>query len=130
MTDPRTPRSDRASAGEGERAGARDPEAGGETGERGLGHWLRPYFADSTLWPVLFVAAAIGLTFGAATLLAALRLRNPFAIAALLILLVASGEAGLREVRGGGAGLVVGVLAGLWTGSAVVAGLALWLGVF
>ena len=61
--------------------------------------WLEPYFRDSSLWPVLVVAAAILVTVLAAVLVLAVGDRNPAAIAALLALLWASADATLRELR-------------------------------
>ena len=81
---------------------------------RRLEQWIRPFFTDSTLWPVLFVMAAVLATFGAAMLLLAVGERNGFAIAALALLLVMSADLVYRDLRRGRLGLAGGAIVGLW----------------
>jgi hypothetical protein len=61
--------------------------------------WIEPYFRDSSLWPVLGVAAAIAVTLVATILVLAVGDRNLAAMAALLALVWMSGDATLRELR-------------------------------
>ena len=96
----------------------------------GIDRWLRPYIADSTLWPVLFVAVATVVTFlGAAMALAAAG-RNLFAAAALAILFWMSLDGFRVARRRGAARLVGGLLLAVWLGSALVAFTAVRLGAF
>jgi hypothetical protein len=94
----------------------------------GLERWIAPYFQDSTLWPVLAVAAAIGVTGMASLLLLAAVDRNPYAAAALLALAWMSGDAALRERRARRRlGLAGRSILALWALGAAAA-LAAWLG--
>jgi len=61
--------------------------------------WIEPYFRDSTLWPVLAVAAAILITLLAMVLVLAVADRNLAAMAALLALGWMSADLTLRELR-------------------------------
>jgi hypothetical protein len=112
----------------GERASPSPSERA--TGSR-LDAWIEPYFRDSTLWPVLVVAAAILVTLAAALLLLALVERDLYAIAALLAAGWISGDFVLRDVRGHGrVGLAGGTLLALWAMGAVAAAVARGLGFF
>ena len=96
-----------------------------------LDAWLEPYFHDSTLWPVLVVAAAIAVTFAAALLLLALADRRLNAMAALALALGASVRFAVREWRARRRlGLGARSLLGLWALAAVVAFAANRLGIF
>ena len=106
------------------------PGVGGSEPKHGPERWLRPFFEESLLWPVLLVAAGIFVTLGAALLLLALRERNPFALLALLLLARMSAEAVLREHRRRGWGLLAGALAALWALSILLFGVAVALGLF
>ena len=79
-------------------------------GESQPGGWsfdeqLRVYLQDESLWPVLIVGFAIAVTLGAAVLIAALAVGNPFALAAsalrVLVLWAASGAAAVAVVAFG-----------------------------
>lgn len=90
--------------------------------------FVRPFFEDSTLWPVLIVAVVSATLFGATLLLVALAGRNLFALAALVILVWMSVDS-LRQDwkrRRGFSLLGRGVL-GLWALSAAAAGAAVML---
>ena len=101
----------------------RPPER--EAEERaGADRWLRPYFEDSTLWPILLVAVAIFVSFGAALLLLGVVERRLPALAALAVLLVLSGDLVQRELRARRFGLVSGSVLVLWGLSALAAFLA------
>ena len=96
-----------------------------EADERvGADRWLRPYFEDSTLWPILLVAVAIFVSFGAVLLLLGVVERRLSALAALAVLLVLSGDLVQRELRSGRFGLVTGSVLLLWGLSALAALLA------
>jgi hypothetical protein len=92
----------------------------------GLERWIAPYFHDSTLWPVLAVAAAIGVTGLAALLLLAALDRNLYAQAALLAVAWMSADAVLRERRARRRlGLAGRSILALWA-LAAAAALAAW----
>jgi len=77
--------------------------------------WIEPYFRDSSLWPVLVVAATILVTLVAAILVLAVGDRNPAAMAALLALVWMSADATLREIRSRRRlGLVGGAILAVW----------------
>lgn len=109
----------------------REQEPGkGPMQESALDRALLEYVRDPGLWPVLVVAVLIAATFGAALLLFALRLRNPFALAALALTIGVSLrglEPSLRARRLRPAGAI---LLGLWTASGALAGGLIALGVF
>lgn len=98
----------------------RQPE--GETEEQsGAGRWLRPYFEDSALWPILLVALTIFVSFGAALLVLGVVERRVPALAALAVLLVLSVDLVQRELRSRGFGLVTGSVLVFWGLSALAA---------
>jgi hypothetical protein len=108
--------------------GARRSEAPDELEPTGLERWIAPYFRDSTLWPVLAVAAAVGVTGLAGVLLLAAVDRNPFAAAAGLALAWMSVDASLRERRARHRlGLAGRSLLALWA-LGIAAALAAWRG--
>ena len=89
---------------------------------------LQEYVRDSTLWPVLLVAVGIVATIGASVLLATLG-GNLYAAAAGVLLVVGTLDAGWREWRDRGFGVVGGLLVLLWSLSALAALAARWLGI-
>ena len=95
----------------------------------GVELWLAPFFRDSTLWPVLVTAATIFIVLGAWSLLMASEL-NPFAVAAVLVMLWISADAGIRSWRAGGSPLLLGSIAGFWLLSATAAVGVRWAGWF
>src|SRR5262245_11157678 len=101
------------------------PDHGDEP--RGIEFWLAPFFRDSTLWPVLVTAALMFVALGASALLMALE-RNLFAIAAVLVMLWISLDAGIRSRRRRGSRLLVCSIAGFWLLSATAAAGARWAG--
>ena len=97
---------------------------------RGAERWLAPFFRDSTLWPVLVTVSLVFLVIGASALLLAFVERNPFAVAAVLLLFWISFDAGIRSRRRGGSRLVLGMIAAFWLLSAAGALGAVWAGWF
>ncbi len=92
-----------------------------------LDAWLRSWVSDPTLRPVLIVAVGIVSTLGAALLVLVFGDRNPFAMAALAIVIVVSAQGGFRLWKSGRRGLL-GVLVGIWSLSGLGAVAAiLWL---
>lgn len=92
-----------------------------------LDEWLRSWVTDPSLRPILFVVVAIAATNGAALLVLSFANRNPFALAAVAILIVGSLREGVRLWREGSRGYVAAI-ALLWGLSALGAGAAaLWL---
>jgi len=100
-----------------------EPTPPGESDEpHGTDLWLAPFFRDSTLWPVLVTAAAAFTALGAWALLVAFVERNPFGIAAVLVLLWITVDAGIRYRRSPGSRFLIGSIAAFWVlsiGSAV-----------
>jgi hypothetical protein len=116
-----------------------EPPVGGPPGQNGgdaapegpaIDRHLRVFFHDSTLWPVLASATAIFVCLGAALWLLAVAERNPFAVAALLVLGIVSYEWMHRDRQRGRLGLASRSIAALWLASGGVALLASWLGLF
>src|SRR5262247_436068 len=105
----------------------RAPPAG-EPEARGLERWIAPYFRDSTLWPVLAVAAATAVTGLASLLLLAAVDRSPYAATGVLVLAWIGVDVALRERRAlGRTGLAGRSVLALWALGAVAA-LAAWRG--
>lgn len=100
-----------------------------ETEPRKLSDHLKLYLSEPTLWPVALVVVLVFVTLGATALVAALQ-RNLLALAALALLVGMSADQVLRELRGGGAGWVTGLVGGFWLLSVLVAVAALQSGLF
>jgi hypothetical protein len=94
----------------------------------GVEFWLAPFFRDSSLWPVLTVAVAIFVLFGAWGLLLAAVDRNLFALVAMLLVFWMSVDALIRNRRAGGSKLLTGSIAGFWLLSIAAASGAHWAG--
>ena len=88
------------------------------------------YVRDPALWPVLAVVVLIAGTVGGAVILYALELRNPFALAALALLIVASGHALLGQWHQRRFGTPAWIVVGFWLASACIALAARQAGVF
>ena len=89
--------------------------------------WLARAARDPSLWPVFIAGFLSFSTFGAAMLVLALQDRNPFAMAALAIVIVVSGRE-LGSAWMGGRRGVAAAIAALWLLSAAGAAMALtWL---
>lgn len=76
-----------------------DPEEEPDPAGGRLEAFLRPLVTDSTLWPVLLVVLAVFATFFAGAILAALRARSLFAVAALLGLAWLTTGPVMRDLR-------------------------------
>ncbi len=103
---------------------ASDPELHGDeapTEGPGFERHLAIFFHDSTLWPVLIVASAAFVSLVGAALFFALAERNHFAMGAIAILLVMSGDVFVRSWRDRRPGLAGWTLLVLWAGSAAAA---------
>jgi hypothetical protein len=106
-------------------------DPGGEPGgkPRGVDEWLRPFFRDSTLVPVLLVAAGCFTALGAGIIAWAVRGRSLAAIGALVLLAGMSADALLRDRRRRGRlGLASRAVLGLWGLSAAAAAAAIAIG--
>jgi hypothetical protein len=104
-----------------------DPEP--EREPKGLDDWLRLYFKDSTLVPVVLVAAGCFTAVGGGIIAWAVRGRSLAAIAALVLLAGMSVDKLLRDWRQHGRfGLASRCLIGLWALSAAAAAAAVALG--
>lgn len=92
------------------------PEAGksGES-QNGFDSWIRPYVVESTLWPVLIVVLASLAAFVAPVVLFALRDRRMASMAALAVLLVASGRAIGVDLAKRRVGLISGLVLAAWS---------------
>jgi hypothetical protein len=96
-----------------------------------LDRWVEPYFRDSTLWPVLVVAAAIAVTLVAALLVLAVVDRNLYGMGALLALGWMSVDATWRDLRARRRiGLVSGAVLAVWALGAAAAVAARRSGIF
>ena len=103
-------------------------EPSAEDEPRRLEDWIRPFFTDSMLWPVLAVAILSLSTFGSAILLLAIGARNYFAIAALVAIAGMSADAIWADLRRRRLGPVSGLILALWSISALAAAGAIALG--
>jgi hypothetical protein len=92
----------------------REGDGAAASADTRLERWIRPFFVESTLWPVLLVLAGVLATIGAALLLLAVGDRNGFAIVALLLLLGMSADLVYRDLRRRRLGIVGGSVVGLW----------------
>ena len=92
--------------------------------------WIAPFFRDSTLWPVLVTAAGAFTALGTWAILVAFVERNPFGVAALLVLLWITVDAGIRYRRSPGGRFLLGSLAAFWLLSIGSAIAVRWLGWF
>jgi hypothetical protein len=103
---------------------ARDdaPDAGAAPGR--VERLVAPFFEEPMLWPVLFVLAAHAVLIGAVLIALGLRSRNYFALAALALSLVMTGDFLLRRIRTGAFGRLGWSVVSLWLLSAISAVLA------
>ena len=90
---------------------------------------VAPLFEEPTLWPLLLVLAAHAVLIGAVLLSLGVRDRNPFALGALALLLAATADIGLRQIRARRFGRIAW-MAAFWAGSALAAFAAARLRVF
>lgn len=92
-----------------------------DTEPHGIDLWIRPFFQDSTLWPVLAVLVICLSTIGGTVLLAALKSQNLFALAALVLLIWMSGDIVIRARRNHTNQLLAWCILALWLGSVAAA---------
>ncbi len=92
--------------------------------------FIRPFFTDSALWPVLLVLAGVLATFGAAMVLLAVGERNGFAIVALALLLWMSADLVYRDLRRRRLGVAGGSVVGLWLLIGLIAAALSYSGLF
>jgi hypothetical protein len=94
----------------------------------GLDRWIRPFFSDLALRPVLIVLVIVVTTLGAAVILLAVRGRSYAALAALLLVAWASADAVWSDLRRRRLGPASGLIAALWLLSGLCALGAVYLG--
>jgi len=86
------------------------------------------FLSEPSLWPVLIVVLGSAGAFGAAALILAFVDRNPFAAAALLLIVGMSVDIlirGRRDPRYRNAGRLIGMI---WVSAIAFAGVAIWTG--
>ena len=105
------------------------PESEGAPG-RALDRHLLEYVRDSALWPVLGTVLVIAATLLTSVLLFAWQARNPFSLAALFALVLATVVAVEGDVRRRRIGAGSAILLGLWAASAAAAALLVRWGAF
>lgn len=113
-----------------ELADARNDVAGAGTAPGRFERFVVPFFQEPTLWPVLFAFAAQAVLIGAALLAFGLGSHNVFALGALAVALVMSGDVLIRRWRAGVFGRIGWSVVSLWLLSAIIAVLATRLDLF
>jgi len=83
--------------------------------------FVAPFFEEPSLRPVLLVLAAHAFLIGAVVLAFGVRDRNPFALASLALLAMATVDIGVRQARARKMGRIGWVLVAFWLGSAASA---------
>lgn len=91
--------------------------------------WIRPFFDDSGLWPILSVLVLSFCTVGAAIITTALIVWNPFALAALALALLVSADVVVRAFLKRTNRLLAGCVAGFWLGSAAITAVGIAFGI-
>ena len=103
-----------------------------ERGERdefpGVDELLGHFLSEPSLWPVLIVMLGSGGAFGAAALILAVVDHNPFAGAALLLIVGMSVDVGLRARRQPGYRNIARLIGLVWASALGFAALAVWTG--
>jgi len=87
------------------------------------------FMNEASLWPILVVAIASGGTFGAAMLVLAGIDHNPFAAAALLLVLGMSIDVVIQSRRKAIYRNIAKLVGILWCAAIAFAGLAIWTGI-
>ena len=90
---------------------------------------LGSFLEEASLWPVLLVAIGSGGAFLAAALILAIVDRNPFAIAALVLVLGMTADIVLRARREAGSRNIAKLIGLIWLAAVGFAGLAVWSGI-
>ena len=91
--------------------------------------FIRPFFEDTGLWPILAVLVLSLCTLGAAAILAVVLSGNLFALAALALVALLSIDIVVRSWRRPSSRLFAGCAVGFWLGSAALAALGLAVGI-
>lgn len=94
----------------------------------GVDELLESFLSEPSLWPVLIVILGSGGAFGAAAIVLAVVDRNPFAGAALLLILGMSVDLMFRARRETGFRNIARLVALLWMSAIAFTGLAVWTG--
>ena len=105
------------------------PGQGPQEPPGGFDHWIRPFFDDSGLWPILSVLVLSFCTLGAAIITTALIAWNPFALAALALALLVSADVVVRAFLKRTNRLLAGCVAGFWLGSAAITAVGIAFGI-
>ena len=105
------------------------PGPGPQEPPGGFDHWIRPFFDDSGLWPILSVLVLSFCTLGAAIITTALIVWNPFALAALALALLVSADVVVRAFLKRTNRLLAGCVAGFWLGSAAITAVGIAFGI-
>lgn len=106
------------------------PDPAPQKASRDVESWIRPFFEDTDLWPILAVLVLSLCTMGSAVIAMALVAWNPFALAALALALLVSADVAIRGFVKGKNRLIAGCVIGFWLGSAGITALAISLKIF
>lgn len=90
---------------------------------------LGTFLSEASLWPVLIVVLGSGGAFGAALIVLAAVDRNPFAMAALVILVGMTADITIRSRRRRGLRNVAKFIAMIWGSAFVFTIVAVWSGI-
>ena len=105
---------------------SRDPDDDAFPGVDGV---IGTFMREASLWPVLVVALGSGGAFGAAMLILAGVDHNPFAAAALLLLVGMSIDVFVRARRGPDMRNIAKLVGLVWLAAFAFAALAVWTGI-
>lgn len=100
-----------------------------DDGFPGFDELIGTFMKETTLWPVLIVVLGTGGAFGAALLVLVGVDRNPFAAAALLLLVGMTVDVLVRARRQGALRHLARLVGLVWAIAFVFAGLAVWTGI-
>lgn len=95
----------------------------------GVDELIGSFLSEASLWPVLIVALGSAGAFGAAVLILTFADQNPFAGAALLLILGMTGDLALRAKREPGVRNIAKLVGLLWASALAFTGLALRTGI-
>ena len=131
MTDatPAGPRDAEGDEGEGRDRSDRDGGNGGDDGLPSFDQLIGTFMQEPSLWPVLAVALGSGGAFAATLMILAGVDRNPFAAAALLLVLGMTIDVVVRARRRPTYRNGARLLALIWLAGFVLSGIALWSGI-
>jgi len=95
----------------------------------GVDELLGSFLSEASLWPLLIVILGSGGAFGAAALILTFVDHNPFAAAALLLIMGMTVDVALRARREPGFRNIAKLIGLLWTSALAFAAVALWTGI-